>query len=156
MMPALDAATGFCFRLQQRFNAPRDRVFQAWTDPEVLKRWWCPDGWVPAEMQIDLRAGGAYRIGMQRLAGGAAVYVDGVFLDVRVPERLVYTWRWKNAFKGMPETCVTVEFLERGGQTEVHLAHANLPEIPICLSHRQGWIAAFGRIHTAIEHGAGE
>ncbi len=153
MIPALDVQTGFCFRLQQRFNAPRDRVFRAWTDPEVLKRWWCPDGWKPVEIKVDLRPGGTYRIGMQKLAGGVPVYVDGVFLDVLVPERLVYTWRWKNAFEGMPETCVTVEFLERRGATEVLLAHANLPEIPICLHHRSGWIAAWDRIHRAIEDG---
>ena len=90
---------------------------------------------------------------MQRLAGSVPVYVDGVFLDVRIPERLVYTWHWKNAFEGMPETCVTVEFLDRNGATEILLAHANLPEISICLRHRDGWIAAWERIHWAIEHG---
>lgn len=156
MIPALAAQTGFSIRLRQRFNAPRDRVFRAWTDPDVLKRWWCPNGWIPAEIEVDLRVGGVYRMGMQRLAGGAPVYVDGVFLDVRVPERLVYTWRWKNAFEGMPETCVTIQFFERGGATEVLLAHENLPEIPICLRHRSGWIAAWERIHSALEDGRKE
>ena len=153
MIPAVDAGTGICIRLRQRFNAPRERVFKAWTDPEVLKQWWCPSGWAAAEIDVDLRVGGAYRIGMRRLAGGAPVYVDGVFLDVLVPERLVYTWHWKNAFEGMPETCVTVRFVETDGATDVVLAHETLPEIGTCLRHWNGWIAAWERIHRVVDNG---
>ena len=156
MIPALDTQAGISIRLRQRFNASRDRVFKAWTDPDVLKHWWCPDGWAPTEIAVDLRVGGAYRIGMVRQAGGVPVYVDGVFLDVRIPERLVYTWQWKNAFPHTPETCVTVQFFDRDGATDVLLAHENLPEIALCLRHWRGWIAAWARIHSAIEEGTGQ
>ena len=71
MIPALDSQAAISIRLRQRFDASRDRVFKAWTDPDVLKRWWCPDGWKPTEIEVDLRVGGTYRLGMVRRAGGA-------------------------------------------------------------------------------------
>jgi uncharacterized protein YndB with AHSA1/START domain len=152
-MALLDVHSGISIRLHQRFKAGRDQVFRAWTDPAVLQRWWCPSGWIPAEIEMDVRVGGGYRIGMQRLQGGKPVYIRGHFLDVHVPERLVYTWKWINAFDDMPETCVTVEFFERNGVTELVLSHENLPEISICLRHWRGWNAAWKRIHAIIGNG---
>ena len=89
---------------------------------------------------------------MRRVGGGVPVFVNGVFLEVSLPEKLVYTWRWENAFPGMPETRVTVEFLEREGGTEVVLIHENLPEIPICLRHREGWLVAWDRIEQSLSY----
>jgi uncharacterized protein YndB with AHSA1/START domain len=61
------------FRIKRRFDSARDKVFDAWTKPEILKQWWCPEGWTPTEIEVDLRVGGAFRIGMQRLSGGTPV-----------------------------------------------------------------------------------
>ena len=43
-------------RLRRRFQAPRETVFTAWTKPEALKQWWCPQGWTPAEIEVDLQS----------------------------------------------------------------------------------------------------
>ena len=98
------------------------------------------------ETKIDLRVNGSFRIGMCRLTGGIPVYACGVFEEVRPPERLVYTWQWENAFEHMPETRGIVEFRELGPATELLLTHDNLPEIPVCLQHRTGWLGALDRI----------
>ena len=144
-----DAA--LAIHVRHTFAAPRESVFRAWTDPQVLKRWWCPPGWAPGEMAIDLRVGGAYRIGMRRLRSHSAVYVQGRFVEVDCPKRLVYTWRWQNAFEHMPETQVTVLFTEAAsGGTEVVLKHENLPAIPVCLRHWNGWKAAWPRMEAAL------
>lgn len=142
--------TGIAFRLRRRFTAPRENVFRAWTDPEVLKRWWCPNGWLPAEIEVDLRVGGTYRIGMRKAESGRPVYVYGSFLEVQMPERLVYTWRWENAFEQMPPTRVTVQFVESAETTEVVLIHEHLPEIAVCLRHRSGWMAAWERLERSL------
>ena len=142
--------TGITFRLQRRFDAPPEKVFRAWTDPEALKRWWCPEGWIPAEIEIDLRVGGSYRIGMRRRSGGAMVAVRGPFLEVRAPENLAYTWQWENAFEHMPQARVTVQFVAEDGATVVVLTHESLPEVGICLQHRSGWIAAWQRLEQAL------
>ena len=142
--------SGQAFRLKRRFEAPREEVFGAWTKAEVLKQWWCAEGWTPAEIEIDLRAGGAFRIGMRRLIGGPTVYVRGCFEEVLAPERLAYTWQWENAFEEMMETRVIVEFRDLGSATELLLTHENLPEIPICLQHRSGWLAALDRFDSRL------
>jgi len=141
---------GRAFRLKRWFEAPREAVFNAWTKEEVLRQWWCPEGWEMVEIKMDLRVNGSFRIGMCRLTGGIPVYVRGVFQEVRSPERLVYTWQWENAFEQMPETRVIVEFRELGPATELLLTHENLPEIPICLQHRSGWLAVLDRIEGIL------
>jgi uncharacterized protein YndB with AHSA1/START domain len=139
------------FRIGRRFAAPVDRLFRAWTSPAELACWWCPPGWVPAGLQIDLRIGGKFRFGMERTGTADVVYSHGRFIDVCAPRRLVYTWNWENAFPEMPETLVTVEFTAREGGTELTLIHEALPGIPLCLRHRSGWLDAFERLRRVAE-----
>ena len=149
MIPQATGHRAISIRLRRWFAAPRGNVFRAWTNPEALKSWWCPIGWAPAEIEIDLRVGGKYRIGMRNMESGLRVSAYGRFLEVDSPERLVYTWRWENAFHDMPETRITVQFIEYGSGTEVVLTHENLPEIDVCLRHRSGWIAAWNRMEES-------
>jgi len=146
MMAKAATAEGIALRLSRRFARPAEAVFRAWTDPEALRRWWCPAGWTPAEIEVDLRAGGAWRLGMRRVENGETVYVRGRFLEVCPPEKLVYTWKWENAFEQLPETQVTVRFVELAGVTDLELIHELLPEIPICLRIRTGWLEAWQRL----------
>ena len=60
------------------------------------------------------------------------------------------TWQWENAFPQMPQTRVTVEFVAEGAVTLMTLKHEDLPEIPICLQHRSGWLKAFDRIDKIL------
>ena len=137
-------------RLTRRFAAPRERVFNAWTTPEALKRWWCPPGWAPERIDVDLRTGGAYCLEMRQLDGDTVVSIQGRFLHVHRPERLVYTWQWRGAFEEMPETRVTVEFHSIDGGTEVVVVHQNFPDVRIWQRHRSGWIAACDRMERLL------
>ena len=150
MQPSAVARAGIAFRLRRRFDASRESVFRAWTDPEALKQWWCPEGWIATGIEMDLRAGGRYLIGMRRQSGGTPVYVRGSFLEVSSPEKLAYTWQWENAFERMPPTRVTVQFIAEGTTTVVVLTHEDLPEIGLCLHHRNGWIAAWKRLDGVL------
>lgn len=72
------------------FDAPRERVFKAWTEPEQLKQWWGPEGFTVPRCEVDLRPGGAWRIDMQGPDG--TIYPNkGIYLEVIVPEKLVTT-----------------------------------------------------------------
>ena len=137
-------------RLTRQFSAPRERIFHAWTTPEALKRWWCPPGWVPERIEVDLRTGGTYSLGMRESHGASVVSIQGQFLEVRPPERLVYTWCWHGAFEGMPETQVTVEFLSIETGTEVVVLHENFPDARLWNRHRSGWIAACDRMERIL------
>jgi uncharacterized protein YndB with AHSA1/START domain len=138
------------FEIRRRFRSPRERVFGAWTRPEALRRWWFPSGWVPEAIELDLRVGGAYCVGMRRDAMGAQVSVRGYFLEVQPPERLKFAWRWEGAFDLMPETVVTIEFLEFAGGTELILRHENFADPELGRQHRSGWIAACARLDQAV------
>lgn len=140
-------ATGLGFELQRRFRASPDRVFHAWTQPAALREWWCPAGWIAGNIEIDLRVAGVYRIEMVRAGGGSpGVSVAGKFLEVRPPERLIYTWRWEGAFAGMPETLVTLELRGSENDTILTLRHDNFTDAGLRQQHRSGWIAACDRL----------
>jgi uncharacterized protein YndB with AHSA1/START domain len=76
--------------ITRMFDAPRELVFRAWTDPEQVARWWGPKGFTNPVCEIDARPGGALRIVM-RAPDGAEHPMKGVFREVVEPERLVFT-----------------------------------------------------------------
>jgi uncharacterized protein YndB with AHSA1/START domain len=137
--------------LQRRFRASPERIFRAWTQPAALREWWCPPGWTADEIEIDLRIGGTYRIAMARAGSvGAGVSVGGRFLEVRPPERLVYTWRWEGAFAEMPETLVTLELRGSSNETLLTLRHDGFSESGWRQQHRSGWMSACDRLDQAV------
>lgn len=130
-------------RLTRVINASPDAVFRAWTDPAQLARWSCPEGMTVADVQVDLRVGGRYRI---RMAGPEDnVYTAvGVYREIDRPRRLVYTWDWEEESIG--ETLVTVEFKARGGDTEVVLTHELFPDAEQKANHEQGWTSCLDKL----------
>ena len=146
--------SGTALRFRRRIAASPERVFAAWTRPEALKLWWCPDGWLPDEIAVDLRVGGSYRIVMRRESGDRqdAVGVYGRFLEIVAGARLVYTWRWDGAFPDMPETRITVEFRAVDGATEIALVQDELP-LSLCTRQLGGWLEAVGRMEQMLLSG---
>ena len=62
----------------------------------------------------------------------------------------MYTWQWENAFEDMPEIRVTVELRQIGQAPELLLTHEGPLEVPVCLQHRSGWLAALERIERVV------
>jgi uncharacterized protein YndB with AHSA1/START domain len=99
------------------FDAPRHLVFEAWTKPEHVARWW---GWRGSTLpvnELDLRAGGVWRR-ILRTADGKEYAFKGVFREVAMPERLVYTECYDEPSVGSPEWITTVTFEEQNGKTK--------------------------------------
>ncbi len=105
--------------IKRRFNAPPEKVFSAWTDPEKMKRWMGPGQIFARHTESDLRVGGRYRIIMQAPSGDE-FDVSGVFREVTVNEKLVYTWGGTHTPEH--ETLITVTFKRDG---DGHLAHSD-------------------------------
>jgi uncharacterized protein YndB with AHSA1/START domain len=76
--------------IQRVFDAPRDVVFKAWTEPARLMRWWGPKGFTTPSFTVDLRIGGALHYCM-RSPEGRDYWGIGVFLELDPPRRFVYT-----------------------------------------------------------------
>jgi uncharacterized protein YndB with AHSA1/START domain len=101
------------------FDAPRTLVFDAFTKPELVKRWLLgPPGWSMPVCEIDLRVGGAYRYVWRNDRDGKTMGMGGVFREVVAPQRLVSTERFDETwYPG--EAVGTIVFAEQGGSTTV-------------------------------------
>src|SRR5262249_7508898 len=100
--------------LTRTFEAPRALVFDAWTRPELLRRWYGPSGWSLAVCEVDLKVGGAWHYVLRR-PDGRTVGQRGVYSEIVPGERLVNTETWDDWDAG--ETLVTTEFVEQQGRT---------------------------------------
>lgn len=98
------------------FDAPRDRVFAAYTDPELIPQWWGPRGTTTIVDQMDVRPGGSWRF-VGRDPDGSETAFRGTYREVTPPERIVQTFEWE----GMPGHVVveTATFEDLGGRTRV-------------------------------------
>lgn len=83
--------------VERTFEATRERVFAAYTDPELIPRWWGPHGTTTVVAEIELRPGGRWRFVGQDSNGEEAAF-RGVYREVVAPERIVWTFEWE----GMP------------------------------------------------------
>jgi uncharacterized protein YndB with AHSA1/START domain len=137
-------------RLERTFDASAEEVFDAWTNPEVLRRWWAADPtWVTPVTEVDLRVGGHYRLSMEDPATGTTHTVGGEYQEVRRPQRLVYSWRWEHGGEERDDTStVTVEFLGQGERTTVVLEHTNLSSAESRDGHERGWIACLDNLRA--------
>ena len=136
-------------KVTRAFRAPCEKVFRAWTDPEALKQWWGPPGYECPDAEVDLRAGGKYRLAMRKVPDGEVFYLTGAYREVRPPQRLVYTWRWESQ-PDLGETLVTVEFLDRAGATEVVLTHELFPSQAARDDHDKGWSGCLDRLAASL------
>lgn len=125
--------------IQMRVEASRDRVFAAWTDPELLVRWWGPE----AEAEVDLRVGGRFRLSMQ-FDWGAMVSV-GAYREILSPERLVFTFGWEGD-QTQEETLVMLTLQEAEGGTELTLTHEGFDDPAVAANHRAGWLDCVERL----------
>ena len=126
--------------IRRTFQAPRQRVFDAWTQPEQLKNWWrCNPAWSTEVAEVDLQVGGKYRLGMRDPEKDQAYVCFGEFKETNRPEKLVYTWSWEPPGMEVGETLVTVEFLDKGDSTELILTHEQFPSVEAADEHNKGW-----------------
>ena len=127
--------------IRRNFGAPRELVFQCWTDPQKLSRWCCPKGFTLPHSEGDIRPGGSFKTCM-RGPDGTEYWLGGTYREIVPPSLLVFSHHWLND-DGEPghETVVTVTLDEKNGQT--------------LLTLRQGFFASeASRLHSSARpHG---
>ena len=139
-------------RLTRLFDAPRERVFDAWTNPDVLKQWWAAfPTWDTPEAEVDLREGGRYRLAMRNPDTGETHTVVGEYREIQRPERLAYTWAWDEKPEMTDgDTLVEIEFREDGEATEVVLTHTGFPSEQVRDQHAHGWNGCFANLESRV------
>ena len=130
-------------RLVKLVPAPRREVFEAWLDPEALRRFMCPaEGSSVSKVEVDPRVGGAFLILMQ--VGGQELPHQGRYLEIERHERLVFSWH--SAVAG-PNSRVTLTFADAAdGQTLLSLEHVGLDGDEIRARHEAGWTHILGEL----------
>jgi uncharacterized protein YndB with AHSA1/START domain len=120
------------------FQAPREKVFRAWTEPLQLASWFGPSSDYTAVVpQLDLRPGGRYVIEMHH-KGGNVHSVGGTYREILPPEKISFTWQWQGNESSV-ESVVSVYFRDLGNSTEVRLVHELLPSAEEREKHGHGW-----------------
>ena len=102
--------------VERVFDAPRDRVFAAFTDPELIPEWWGPRDTTTVVDQMDVRPGGSWRF-VIRNSDGSETGFRGTYREITPPERVVQTFEWE----GMPGyvSVETATFEDLGDRTKV-------------------------------------
>ncbi len=102
--------------IEREFNAPRDRVFAAYTDPELIPQWWGPHGTTTVVDRMDVKTGGEWRF-VSRDGDGNETAFRGAYREVSAPDRITQTFEWE----GMPGyiSVETAEFQDLGERTKV-------------------------------------
>jgi uncharacterized protein YndB with AHSA1/START domain len=130
--------------VSRTFDAPRERVFRAWTEAEAMSQWFGST----ASVESNVRVGGSYRIAVKLPPTGRRVHIVGTYLEIDPPQRLVFTFGWERMpiMFGMGDSKVTVEFRELQDETEVRLTHELLDKRRIRAFHRWGWNQSLERL----------
>jgi uncharacterized protein YndB with AHSA1/START domain len=164
-MPALataPAATVPTFTLTQTrvIRAPRARVFEAWTNPEIIKQWFGPAGKQCPGASTDVRVGGAYRLEVASCtpAHGSAdgsecaaplSVATGNYTKVVPNELLQFTWstNWSPG----EDSVVTVSLKDVDGGTEITILHENFNTEASRDGHNQGWAGCLDKLASTLE-----
>jgi uncharacterized protein YndB with AHSA1/START domain len=136
-------------QMKRTFQAPRERVFRAWTDPLELGRWFGPSSEYHALVPVlELQVGGRYCLEMHH-KGGNVHRISGTYREIKPPEKIAFTWQWEND-PAAGESLVTVEFRDLGLSTEIQLTHEQLPSAEQRERHEQGWTGCFHQLSNYL------
>jgi uncharacterized protein YndB with AHSA1/START domain len=148
-------------RITRTFNAPRELVWRAWTDPAMAKQWSGPKQWPAFHVELGKKPGDRWRIGMRGFAPGTdtpvEIWQSGILREFVPPELLVYTYAWENRASvglledGEPhETVITVRLEEHDGKTTMHFHQAFFATSAERDGHNGGWASSFERLEELV------
>jgi len=150
--------------ITRTFDAPRELLWKAWTDPERVKRWWGPKGFTAPFCKIDLRIGGVF-LNCMRSPEGKDYWNTGIYREIVESERIVCTDSFADergnvvpaTHYGMSadfplEMLTTVTFEQHEGKTKLTLIHVGIPSGADRDGARQGWNESFDKLaeHLAL------
>jgi uncharacterized protein YndB with AHSA1/START domain len=140
--------SGYVVRLRRTFAAPAEDVFDAWTSPEVMRRWLHPaPDWETPAADVDLRVGGEIRVVMRK-PDGTEARAQGEFTLIDRPHRLVMTW----AFDDDPsnEQLIELSFSESEGATTVELVNSRISTAGRRDAQDWGWRGCLDQLERAL------
>jgi uncharacterized protein YndB with AHSA1/START domain len=146
--PAADAP--YVLSVVEVFDAPRERVFQNWVEPDHVKAWFAPDGFTVTHCEVDARPGGRWRVDYR--SGSGAAYVEyGTFQEVVYPERLVFSLTREGGHnRSRLTTSVTVTFTNKGAKTEVTFHQTGFDSTATRDANVEGWKECLRKLYLYL------
>lgn len=139
-------AATFELEMTRYIRAPREKVFDAFTDEVALAAWHCPRGLHVGEVATDVRVGGRYRVTMVT-KDGTVHGSSGIYQAIERPSFLAYTWAWDGEGDiASRTTLIEVTLTEKDGGTQLHMRHTGFPDAAVRDDHNQGWTSVFNRL----------
>jgi uncharacterized protein YndB with AHSA1/START domain len=138
--------------ITRTFAAPRELVFQAWITAESVKNWWGCSAYPASHAEVDARPGGTWHVCL-RADDGSQIWLSGKFMEVRRPERLVFTFiRQADPARGVEpvDTTVTLTFTEHAGKTTMQFRQETFTTAELRDSHNTGWTTGFARLDELL------
>lgn len=132
-------------------QAERKKVFEAWIQPELMKKWFCPQELVVADVIAEARIGGKYRIVMKDEIRDKTFTTFGTYKEIIPHQKLVFTWEWEEPDQA--GSLVTVTFKDKKGGTEVTVLHERFMDMAGEKGHKEGWTSALENLAKNIEIG---
>jgi uncharacterized protein YndB with AHSA1/START domain len=133
-------------------EASTEQVFGMLTEPTKLAQWWGPHGYTTPDIQVDLRVGGSLRFTMQP-PDGEAFHLSGEFLEILLPSRLRFTFRWDEPSPDDRETLVELSLDSHGGRTVVKWTQGEFATRERLELHRRGWADSFAKLDAILKAG---
>jgi uncharacterized protein YndB with AHSA1/START domain len=140
--------TGRILRIERTFAAPAEDVFDAWTSPEVMRRWFhCEADWETPKAEVDLRVGGKVRIVMRR-PDGTEASAGGEYTVIDRPRRLVMSWTFDD--EPSNEQLIELSFSESDGATRVLMVNSGISTDERRDGQNWGWSGCFDELERTL------
>jgi uncharacterized protein YndB with AHSA1/START domain len=142
----LKARKNTSLEIRRVINAPRERVYAAWTDPAQLKQWFGPENVQTRDIIADARAGGEFRWDLIN-SEGEEMTCRGEYRELQPGRKIVFTWQWQDDEDWENHlSIVTVELSDHDDGTELSLRHEQLPNEASRDGHTRGWNSALDKL----------
>ena len=122
-------------RIDRKLPATPEEVFDAWTDPAMMRQFMAPGNVQRTRVKADVRVGGEFEIVMEK--PDKEIDHHGKYIEIDRPRKLVFTWRSVNTANR--DTLVTLYFTPEGDDTRILLVHEQLPDEKAKQGHTGGW-----------------
>jgi len=133
--------------ISKTYNATVESVWNAWTNPDEISKWWLPEGFTePSTPEVDLRVGGEFKYHMKP-AEGDAFFARGTFTEIIQNELIKSTWQWSHADQ---ETLLTIKFAKISDGTQLTIVHELFIDDEQKNMHAEGWNKCLSRVEGIL------
>jgi uncharacterized protein YndB with AHSA1/START domain len=136
--------------IKRFINAPRARVYAAWTDPAQMKQWFGPENVQTRDVVADVRVGGKYCWDLTH-EDGEKMSAYGEYCELILNKKIVFTWKWDDdeAWENH-NSIVTIELSDLDGGTDLRFVHEQLPSEASRDRHSEGWTSVLKKLEQFV------